>query len=402
MYLISMKLTPYDVSKRIFENASLTLSTYAYRIGIVSIALGVSVMILSILGLQGFQKAIKQKIYALNGHIQIINAQPTKPYFNYHTIKSILKLLGNKIVESQTCIYQMALSQVHHNIEGILVKGIDWKKNVLSPTRYINKGRVPSKQKEIVISSALADKKKIKLGDHLLLRFVVKGQKFKKLKVVGTYKTLIPEIDEKIAFTDIEVLARLNNWPSGAISKCEIFLREEKQVKDVQNLLLKKLNYNLGIQTTFRSYIAIFDWLRVSHTNVFFFILLILLVVCTNIVSIIIVQARERTHMVGILKTLGAQDNWIHRIFFWNGITMLLKGLLWGNGLGLGGAALQHFYKFIQLDSNNYYVEYLPINWDWMNVLILNFWITIMVIFILLLTIRFLVRIQPAKAILFQ
>ena len=76
--------------------------------------------------------------------------------------------------------------------------------------------------------------------------------------------------------------------------------------------------------------------------------------------------------MIGLLKALGGTNGLIRRIFSFNGIELIIKGLLIGNLLGLGICAIQYYFKLFTLNPRDYYMSYVPIGWNWEIVLALN------------------------------
>lgn len=106
--------------------------------------------------------------------------------------------------------------------------------------------------------------------------------------------------------------------------------------------------------------------------------------------------------MVGILKSMGATNKLVRSIFIHNGISLIAKGLLLGNIVGLGLCWLQYQFKFVKLNAHDYYVSYVPIEWSWFTVIILNVIVFTTVVVVLLLPTRFITKISPVQAIRFD
>ena len=129
---------------------------------------------------------------------------------------------------------------------------------------------------------------------------------------------------------------------------------------------------------------------------------MVLFVASFNMISIVLILILERTNMIGTLKALGATDGFIRRIFVYSGIRLIVVGLVVGNIAGLGIAALQYFFNIIPLDPVNYYMSYVPIEFDWFIIAALNLLIFVLVSFVLIIPTLFISRIQPIKAIRFD
>ena len=103
----------------------------------------------------------------------------------------------------------------------------------------------------------------------------------------------------------------------------------------------ESMDYDLYLETVRDKYIQVFEWLDLIKRQVKILLVVILVVVCVNMISVILILVMERTPMVGILKAMGAQDKSIRSVFLFNGMNLIIKGLAWGNAVGLGICFLQ-------------------------------------------------------------
>jgi lipoprotein-releasing system permease protein len=124
-----------------------------------------------------------------------------------------------------------------------------------------------------------------------------------------------------------------------------------------------------------------------------------ILVATINMVVALLVLILERTQMIGILKALGA-NNWsVRKMFLYNALYLILRGLLWGNGIGIGILLIQKHFGIIQLNPENYYVNQAPVYFDLGYIAALNV-LTIAVCFLVLLIPSYIItKISPIKAI---
>lgn len=81
---------------------------------------------------------------------------------------------------------------------------------------------------------------------------------------------------------------------------------------------------------------------------------------------------------------------------------MTFKGLLWGNMVAIGAAALQYYFNLIPLDQENYYMSAVPILWDFKMIVGLNLLVLVVVLISLFLPVWFIARMKPIKAIRFD
>ncbi|MBI1768998.1 MAG: FtsX-like permease family protein [Bacteroidetes bacterium] len=162
------------------------------------------------------------------------------------------------------------------------------------------------------------------------------------------------------------------------------------------------MDYDLNIETVRDKYTQVFEWLDLVKRQVRILLGIILVVVSVNMISVILILVMERIPMVGLLKAVGAQNKLIRSVFVFNGMNLVAKGLIYGNVIGLGFCFLQYQLHWIKLNPHDYYMSYVPVQWDWLTVLTLNVIVFAVVSLVLLLPTRFIARIQPVKAIRFD
>ena len=181
----------------------------------------------------------------------------------------------------------------------------------------------------------------------------------------------------------------------------EVFVKEQpnsQQVSEMENIL----DLDLKLINSQDKYLEIFDWLKLLDTNGYVFITLIGFVAVFNMGAILFILIMERTQMIGLLKALGAKNAQIRRIFFWNGIRILGRGLLIGNAVGLGVGFLQSTFNLIPLDAESYYMSYVPIDWNWPVFIAINLGITILTAAVLWIPVIVISRVNPIQSIRFD
>jgi lipoprotein-releasing system permease protein len=219
---------------------------------------------------------------------------------------------------------------------------------------------------------------------------------------VGLYETGLEDFDQKVILGDIKLVRKLNNWADSLAGGFEVFIEDASKTDQAHAYLLNATDRDLYVEDVSDLYFQIFDWLTLLDRNVVIFLTIILFVAGFNMISIILILIMERTHMIGLLKALGASDHVIRRIFVYNGGFLVLKGLLIGNALGLGLGFIQYYFKVIPLDPVNYYMEYVPIEWDWFTIITLNVMTVLIIGLVLFIPAAIISRIRPIRAIRFD
>lgn len=369
------------IAKRIQNTKTTSFTSTVTKIGIASVAIGLSIMIISFSILIGFKHTIKAKLFSLSSHLQVskitLNQSfeetpmeiKSKFYQNYKKIPEIRHL--------QAVANKPGLLKSDKEHTGIVIKGVgkdfDWanfsenlvegRKINLTDTAYVN---------EIIISKKIATLLKIKISDDVLIYFIQNPPRIRKVKVVGIYDTGLEEFDKNFVIGDLALIQKMNNWDNNTVGHYEIFIKDFDKLNEVAKQVSSEINQDTQIVKVTEQFPAIFDWLQLMDRNIIIIIILILLVASFNMISVLLVMMMERTPMIGLLKALGSNNTNIRKIFIYNGLSIILRGVFWGNLIGLGFCLLQKNFKLIKLDAESYYMNYVPISIDWLTVLLLN------------------------------
>ncbi len=146
----------------------------------------------------------------------------------------------------------------------------------------------------------------------------------------------------------------------------------------------------------------IFAWLELLDTNVMVIILLMIIVAIINMTSALLIIILERTPMIGVLKALGSSSGAIRRIFLIDAAYILGIGIILGDLLGIGLCLLQQQFGIVRLPVQSYYVDAVPVQLEWMPILLLNVGTMLICVLALLIPSMLVTRIAPAKAIRFD
>ena len=127
-----------------------------------------------------------------------------------------------------------------------------------------------------------------------------------------------------------------------------------------------------------------------------------LIVATINMISALLIMILERTNMIGLLKALG-ENNWgVRKIFLYNALYLIGLGMLLGNFFGLGFAYAQQKTQFLSLDPATYYMRFVPIEINLIDVLLINAGTLLVCLLVLLVPSMLVSKISPVKAIAFK
>ena len=403
---------PYFISKKISKAESKSFSSTINKIAIASIAVGLAVMMISFLILDGFRKEVKDKIYSFSGHIQVTkysldNSMQEEPISVNNPLYQRPEQF-DQVDHVQVFSHKAGLLKTEDEVLGAFVKGVGSDFDSVRFKPNISRGQFirfdSSKYStDVLISQKIANILQIDTGDNVRMHFFdPPDNRVRKLHVRGVYSTGIEEFDDQMIIGDIRMIQRLNNWADTLVGGYEVFLTDSRQVDQVEEDLQNELDYSLFVEKVSDKYVQIFEWLDLINNNVVVFLALILFVACFNIVSILLILIMERTQMIGILKALGAKNRQIRSIFTYNGMLLIVKGMLIGNVVGIGFGLLQSYFKIIPLDPENYYMDFVPIQWDFLTIVLLNLLTFVVVGLVLGIPTVVILRIDPIKAIRFD
>ena len=361
--------------------------------------------------LGGFQRSVSEKVYGFTGHFQVqkyavSNSFEEMPFSlssdfaqNYTKLPFIGKM--------QSVAHKAALLKGDEEVEGIMMKGVGKDFDSLGFQKYLTEGRlirIPDSgtSNEILVSKMIAQKLMLQVGDKLTLYFVQDPPRFRRVELVGIFETYLENFDEKMIIGELQTIRNLNGWTEDQVGALEVFVDEYQNVSSYFTEIEKTLDFDLKLIDSRDKFLEIFDWLRLLDTNVYVFIGLIGFVAIFNMGAILFILIMERTQMIGLLKALGSTDSQIRKIFFWNGINILGRGLLIGNAIGLGFGFLQDRFHLIPLDPASYYMSFVPIEWNWPVFLALNLGISLLTALVLWIPVLVISKVDPIKSIKFD
>lgn len=403
----------YFIAKRLFtakeKNNSYTKPIL--RIAILAIALSVAVMLLSVIIVTGFKKDISDKIIGFGSHITISSFTDNQS-FETEAIKLDSALLislesNNEIKHINTFATKAGIIKTSDDILGVVLKGVssdyDWsffKNNLID-------GSIPqlsdsSKSNQVLISEQSAKTLQIGVNDKLVMYFVQDPPRVKKFEVVGIYNTAFVDFDKLFVLGDIKHIQGLNSWKNNEVGGIELTLNNFKNLEEVTSDIYDKTAYNLNVQSIKEKTPQIFDWLDLQDVNVRVILILMLIVGGVNMITALLILILERTKTIGILKALGTSNWSVRKVFLYSALNLILKGLFFGNVIGLGFAYLQQKFQFISLDANTYYMNTVPINFDFTYILLLNIGTIVVCYLILIIPSIIITKITPIKAIRFE
>ena len=401
----------YFIAKRISFKRTGGFTGTIHRIAVASVAIGIAVSLISFMILGGFQDKISEKVFSFTGHYQVQKFVSGNAFEESPTSKSsdFYKNYPQNDLISHVQVYahKPGLLKGDEEVEGVLMKGIGPDFDSLSFKNSIVQGRFiqfsdSGASNEILVSRKIADKLRLEVGERITMYFVQEPPRFRRFEIVGLYETFLENFDDKIIIGDIQTIRNLNGWSDDQVGGFEVFVHNNKKLDEMAESIYNSLDFDLKLIKVTDKFIEIFDWLILLNNNVYIFLGLILFVAAFNMVSILFILIMERTQMIGILKALGSSNKQIRKIFVWNGVRIIGRGLLIGNAIAIGFGLIQEKFQLVALDPASYYMNFVPISWNWPVFFILNGAVLLVTTLVLFIPAMLISNIQPIKAIRFD
>ncbi len=407
-----MDQSEWKIAKRLYfsEEGKARTSRPAVRVALGGILIGVMVMIVAICVVVGFKQEIQRKVAGFGSHIQVVNFDNNATYElqPVEVSDSLLqKLRGLPYVKQvSTFASKPGILKTDSAFQGIIFKGTDYwdyfAENLVS-------GSLPEEKNEVIISTVLANQLHLAVGDAILCYFVQEDLRVRKLYVSGLYNTCMSEMDRLFVLGDIDLVRQLNHWRASQASGIEVLVDDLRHLQEAADGVyfatanrLDEAGNAFYTQTLEQLNPQIFGWLDLLDMNVVIIIVLMLCVSGFSIITGLIILILESITLIGTLKALGAHNRFVRRIFIYEAILLVGKGMLWGNVLGLGLVALQYFTQVIPLDASIYYVSYVPMAFPWGWLVALNIGVLLVAWVIMLAPSAIVSQISPAKVMHFE
>ena len=406
----------FFLAKRIISTKAYksSISAPIIKIGIVAIALSVIVMLISISTGIGLQNEIRDKVSAFNGHIQISNFDSNNSEESIRPINvsmDLLQALGsiNNIKSLNQIGLKFGIIRTSENFDGALFKGVDSTYNWSNISDYVISGFTPNisslTSNEVLISDNLSNKLDLKINDSFQMIFSRNLESkviIRKFNIVGLYDSGFNEIDENIIFGDLKHLKRINNWNNNQSGAIEIFIDDYSLLSETSRIIYQSTPSNYNSVNIKQKYSSIFDWIQIFDKNIIAILFIMVLVCSINIISVLLVLILERTNMIGILKSIGANNSSIKKVFLIIVSYIIFLGLLIGNLVGLALLFTQKKLSLLKLDPEIYYTSEVPVYLSFDYVFILNLFTFLVCLFSIVIPSYLISKISPIDSIKFR
>jgi lipoprotein-releasing system permease protein len=390
------------------------------RIAMAGIAIGLAVMIISVAVVVGFKKEVREKVIGFGGHIQLSNFDNNTSYESVpvtfgDSLKNALTAI-NGIKHIEVYATKPCILKTETDFQGVVMKGMSADFDTTFFRKHLVEGRMirldtVKPTGDVLLSTATADMMRLKCGDSFLAYFVDNRQdvRARKLTVSGLYNTGFVDYDKLFVIGDIKIVGRINDWDDDMVSGIEIFIdnfdRMDELTEELYISLIDKqdrLGNTYFVRSVKELNPMIFNWLGVLDSNVIIILALMILVSGFTMISGILIVILERANMIGVLKAIGQQNRSLRKVFLYISFFLIIKGMFWGNIIGIAFCLLQSHFKWFKLDATVYYIDSVPVELNILTLMLINVGSLIVSMVMMLAPSYLISKIEPAKSIRFE
>ena len=365
---------PFFIAKRFLLSSRRSgFVSFITFIAVSGVAIGTAALIIGLSILGGFEREIKEKVVGFTAHVQVQGFQ-NEPLPDYRRVVERIESDVPGISGVCPFVAHEAILKAGSEVDGILLKGLPEDRDVGGTRNHIVEGKYSLTREEgqlapLIIGRKLARKLNARIGQRVTA-FSVTGSsgqggqsvtyRAAQFELVGLYETGMAEYDNIYAYTDLQSAQNLFQMGED-VTGFDILVRDVSQAAAVAGRIEELLGYPFYAKTMFEMYRNLFAWIELQKKPIPIVLGLIIIVATVNIIGTLLMLVMEKTHEIGVLKSLGATTGGITKIFFVEGLFIAVVGTALGNVLGFGLSWIQLQYKVFSLPSGIYFMDTVPI-----------------------------------------
>ncbi|MCK9140059.1 lipoprotein-releasing ABC transporter permease subunit LolE [Haemophilus influenzae] len=354
----------------------------------IGIALGVAVLIVGLSAMNGFERELNQRILAVVPHVEIFSAPQAKDPTIHHWQNLEKRLQQNPQIKGISPFVSFtALVENGSKLKVVQIKGVEKQAEdkVSSIGNFVQEQGWNKFEKEggLVLGSGIAKELDVKVGDWITLLISEQNgdeqftQPTREPVQVTAILRLDGQLDYSYALLPLAQAQTFLTYQPDQITGVELKLDDPFSVRNLDLSMLNDYPQMLYMQNWISKFGYMYRDIQLIRTVMYIAMVLVIGVACFNIVSTLIMAVKDKQGDIAIMRTLGANNAFIKRIFIWYGLQAGMKGCLIGIVLGIILALnLTTFIQGIEwvigkklLSGDVYFVDFLPSELHWSDVL---------------------------------
>lgn len=408
------------IARRSARSASREKPAVTERIAVASVALGLAAMICTLAVMMGFKREVSRKMTGFAAHVTLtdirgLNALDAQPVRRSEYLEELIRTAPG-FVSMAPYALRGGIVRTDDAVEGIALKGVDGTYDRTLFEEWIVAGSFPRvddtlRTKDLLLSRNLAERLRLQVGDRIEMLFVEEdaAPRRDRFKISGIYSSGMDEMDDAVALTDIRNVQRLAEWSPDEISGYGIFTDDLSRAGEFAAALDRRLLHddsdatdNLIVCSVQELYPNVFDWLRAHDVNAAVVLGILLVVAFFNMAAALLVLVLERTRTIGLLKALGMRNGPLRNIFLYRAAFIALRGLVWGDAVGLSLCLLQQTTHIAKLSSEGYLLSEVPVALGWGWLLALNAGFLAAIVLLLAVPASIVSTVKPEETIRYE
>lgn len=390
----------------------------AIKVAVAAVALAVAVMLAALAIVAGFKREITAKVTGFNSHISIYTI-PSETDDNIISLSpSMRSLLDDTpfVADYSLQASMPAIFKTQSDFQGIYFKSLEGKGIRDLLTASLVEGSMPDWSKgdsdnRILISEKSARALGLKTGDRIDTYFITDEVRVRPLVVAGIFNTHFEAYDKVYAYGSLRLIQKLGNLNADQGTSIAVHTDDFNNIGAYSQQLDAILVKALADGTIFKPVrtdnalhqgAGYFQWLGLLDTNVSVVIALMTFVAIVTLISGLLIIILDKKRFIGLMRALGAPAAKVRRIFIYLALKITILGLAVGNGLMLLLLWLQDRYHFLKLDPESYYIDFVPVQVSWQQVLLLNAGVVLTVYLCLILPSWIVAKISPAETLRYE
>ena len=404
----------FFIAKRYLAKQKGAFSSFIIKLAILATALSVAVMIIAMAVVNGFNYAVREKLFSFMGHVHVVlfdasrsnSLTPQPIYYDKEIVDSIKPL--PHVVQVAPFVQRPVIVQAHGTMEGLKLKGVNNDYHFSNSIKFTGAPIDYSDtlySKQIILSQTTANKLNVVPGDTVQLDFLEPNSmpRIRRVRVSGIYHTGMEEVDKNFGICDIRLLQRINGWSADSINGFQVDLDNEAFADTTAGYIHEYIvSAPLEAYTTTENFSFIFDWLELQGINGRILLAIMAVVSIINMGAVLVILMVDRAAMIGLLKALGMTFEATRNIFLSIAALIGIVGILLGNLIAFFLCWLQVHFGLIKLSEDVYYMKYAPVKIIWWQVGIIDIVTLLLCVLCMWLPALYIRRIQPAKVLQFK
>lgn len=369
------------------------------KIAITCIAVSFLVMILAVAVSSGFRREVRNGLSSLSGDI-LISAPDLNVMGESRPVDlsdpSLEYVASSRLVEEiMPVVWRAGIVKNGEGMHGVLVKGVSDAVNDSVPLG-------------VSIPRKLAQASGLKPGDRMLTYFIGDDLKMRQFNVVTVHDAVVETDERFIVYASLADMQRLNGWDGNQASAVEVHLEDSRTDEDAVLAATQEIGsivslYQNGDDMVATSsvsrYPQLYSWLSLIDFNVGIILLLMTVVAGFNMISGLLILLFENISTIGILKSMGMTDKSISKVFLAASARLVSVGMLIGNVLAMLICIIQKTTHILKLNPENYYVSFVPVNIDLVQILMADALSFVAIMLLLLIPCLFISKVDPAQTV---